>query len=55
MTVLNLNRALSHLPSWDILSELLIDDATDGHEEGIAGHLSSVVHPQIVFKILAER
>lgn len=46
---------ISYLPSWDILSELLVNDATNGHEVGIAGHLSSVVHPQVVLKILAER
>lgn len=44
---------MSYLPSGDILSELLIDDATDGHEVGIAGHLFSVIHPQVVLKILA--
>lgn len=46
---------LSHLPSWDVLSEFLVDDAANGHEVGVAGHLGSVVHPQIVLKILAER
>lgn len=45
---------ISHLPSWDILSELLVDDATNGHEVSIAGHLRSVVDPQVVLKILAE-
>lgn len=44
---------ISYLPSWNILSELLVDDAADGHEVGIAGHLGSVVHPQVVLKILA--
>lgn len=46
---------ISYLPSWDILSELLIDDATNGHQVGIARHLGSVVHPKVVLKILAER
>lgn len=46
---------ISYLPSWDILSELLVDNATNGHEVGIAGHLCSVVHPQVVLKILTER
>lgn len=45
----------SYLPCWNILPELLIDNATNGHEVGVAGHLWSVVHPQVVFKILAER
>ena len=46
---------ICYLPSWDILSELLIDDATNGHQVGIAWHLCSVVHPKVVLKILAER
>lgn len=46
---------ISYLPSGDILSEFLVDDAANGHEVCIAGHLSSVVHPQVVLKILAER
>lgn len=50
-----INYCISYLPSWDILSELLIHNATNRHEEGIAGHLRSVVHPKVVLKILAER
>lgn len=43
-----------YLPGWNIFSELLIDNATNGHDVGIAGNLWSVVHPQVVFKVLAE-
>lgn len=46
---------ISYLPRWDILPELLVDDATNGHEVGIAGHFRSVVHPQVVLKVLADR
>lgn len=45
----------SYLPSWDILSEFLIHNATNRHEEGIARHFRSIVHPKVVLKILAER
>lgn len=43
-----------YLPGWNIFSELLIDNATNGHDVGIAGNLWSVVHPKVVFKVLAE-
>lgn len=29
----------SYLPGGDIFSEFLVDDATDGHQIGVAGHL----------------
>lgn len=53
---LNFNKLLLffYLPGWNIFSELLIDNATNGHDVGIAGNLWSVVHPKVVFKVLAE-
>lgn len=44
---------MTYFPSRDIFSELLIDDATDGHEVGIAGNFFSVIHPQVILEILA--
>lgn len=44
-----------YLPGWNILSELLIDYTTYGHDVGITRILRSVVDPQIVFKVLTEK
>lgn len=43
---------ISYLPGWNIFSELLIDDATNGHDKCFAGHLRCVVHPKIILKVL---
>lgn len=43
----------THLPSRDILSELLINNTADGHQIAITGHFRAVVNPQVIFKVLA--
>lgn len=45
----------SYLPSQHVLSKLFIDDAANRHDEGVIWHLGSIVHPQVVFKVLAKR
>lgn len=44
----------SYLPSRYILSELFIDDTANGHDEGMIGQFRSIVHPQVVLKVLAK-
>lgn len=45
----------AYLPSRYILSELFIDDAANGHDEGMIGHFRSIVYPQVVLKVLTKR
>lgn len=44
-----------YLPRWYVLSELLIDDAADRHDEGFAGHIGCVVYPKVIFKVLTKK
>lgn len=42
-----------YLPRRHILSELFVHHTADWHQISLAGHLRRIIHPQIIFKVLA--